>query len=185
MQLKVTKSDGTVEEYLHTKVFGAFNNALALIEQSNVFAAEQFAEAITFYLYQKRGLDTVASDELHLMVQAVLTATGYENAAKAINEFQLNRRLRRARIEIVNDGYGETDDQAMTVSQWTKSQIVADLMKKHHLNQHIARAIGSTVEEKVLNIGMTKIKRSLIKHIVFADMEMILKAQQQLQAVDV
>ncbi len=95
MQLKVTKSDGTVEEYLHTKVFGTFNNALALIEQSNVFAAEQFAEAITFYLYQKRGLDTVASDELLLMVQAVLTATGYENAAEAINEFQLNRRLRR------------------------------------------------------------------------------------------
>lgn len=184
MQLKVIKSDGTVEEYLHTKVLGAFNNALALIEQSNVFAAEQFAEAITFYLYEKRGLDTVASDELHLMVQAVLTATGYENAAEAINEFQLNRRLRRARVEIVDDRYGETDDSDMMVSQWRKSQIVADLMKNHHLDQHVARAIGSTVEEKVLNIGMTKIRRSLIKHIVFADMEMILKAQQQLQAAD-
>ncbi len=184
MQLKVTKSDGTVEEYLHTKVFGTFSNALALIEQSNVFAAEQFAEAITFYLYQKRGLDTVASDELHLMVQAVLTATGYENAAKAINDFQLNRRLRRARVEIVDDSCSETEEQDLMVSQWRKSQIVEDLMKKHHLDQHIARAIGSTVEEKVLNIGMTKIKSSLIKHLVFADMEMILKAQQQLQAVD-
>jgi len=185
VQLKVIKSDGTMEEYLHTKVFGTFNNALALIEQSNVFAAEQFAEAITFYLYQKRGLDRVASDELHLMVQAVLTATGYENAAKALNEFQLNRKLRRARVEIVDDRYGETDDSDLTVSQWRKSQIVADLMKKYHLDQHIARAIGSTVEERVLNIGMTRIRRSLVKHIVFADMEMILKAQQQLQAVGV
>ena len=184
MQLKVIKSDGTVEEYLHTKVLGAFNNAIALIEQANVFAAEQFAEAITFYLYQKRGLDTVASDELHLMVHAVLTATGYENAAKAINEFQLNRRIRRARIEIVDDRYGQYDDSDLTVSQWRKSKIVADLMKNHHLDRHIARAIGSAVEEKVLNIGMTKIRRSLVKHIVFADMEMILKAQQQLQAVD-
>ncbi len=29
MQLKVIKSDGSIEEYLHTKVIGTFGNALA------------------------------------------------------------------------------------------------------------------------------------------------------------
>jgi len=43
MQLKVIKADGTLEEYLHTKVIGTINNALASVDESNVFAAEQFA----------------------------------------------------------------------------------------------------------------------------------------------
>jgi hypothetical protein len=184
VQLKVIKSDGAIEEYLHTKVLGTFSNALALIDQPNVFAAEQFAEAITFYLYQKRGAETVTGDEIHLMVQAVLTATGYENAAKALNEYQLNRKLQRSRIEVVENGNDEFDDTALTVDRWSKSKIVKDLMRKNHFDLHIARAVASTVEEKVLNLGMTKIKRSLIKQIVLADMDMILKAQKQLQAVE-
>ena len=85
MQLKVIKADSSIERYLHTKVIGTLSNALALIDQPNVFAAEQFAEAITFYLYRKRGVVKVASDEIHLMVQSALTATGYENAARALN----------------------------------------------------------------------------------------------------
>jgi transcriptional regulator NrdR family protein len=183
VQLKVIKTDGAIEEYLHTKVLGTFSNALALIDQTNVFAAEQFAEAITYYLYQKRGADTITSDEIHLMVQAVLSATGYENAAKALNEYQLNRKLQRARIEVIQNGCAEYDDLDMMLGRWSKSKIVEGLVRKNHLDLHIARVIASTVEQKVLGLGMTKIKCSLIKQLVMADTDTILKAQEQLLAV--
>jgi len=181
MQLKVIKADGSVEQYLHTKVIGTFSNALALIDQPNVFAAEQFAEAITFYLYRKRGVVTVTSDEIHLMAQAVLTATGYENAAHAMNEHRLNRQLKRGRIEVIDGDESTAEDADMRVCRWNKSRIVKDLIRKDKIDRHMARAIASSVEERVLNLGMTQIRRSLITELVAADTDALLKLQKQLQ----
>lgn len=181
MQLKVIKADGSVEQYLHTKVIGTFSNALALIDQPNVFAAEQFADAITFYLYRKRGVVTVTSDEIHLMAQAVLTATGYENAARAMNEHRLNRQLKRGRIEVVDGDESNGQDDPMRLCLWNKSRIVEDLVRKDKINRHTARAIASLVEERVLNLGMTQIRRSLIAELVAADTATMLQLQKQLQ----
>jgi transcriptional regulator NrdR family protein len=181
MQLKVVKADGSVEQYLHTKVIGTFSNALALIDQTNVFAAEQFAEAITFYLYRKRGVVTVTSNEIHLMAQAVLTATGYENAARALNEHRLNRQLKRGRIEVIDGDEPTAQDDAMRLCQWNKSRIVKDLIRKDKIDRNLARAIASSVEEKVLNLGMTRIRRSLIAELVAADTDVLLQVQKQLQ----
>ena len=54
-------------------------------------------------------------------------------------------------------------------------------MRTEKLDRHLARAIASSVEEKVLNLGMTRIRRSLIKELVLADMETMLLVQKQLQ----
>lgn len=177
MQLKVIKADGSVEEYLHTKIIGTMSNALALVEQPNIFAAEQFAEAITFHLYKKRDAGAITSEEVHLMVQAVLVATGYENASHALNEYHLNRRLKRRRIEVVGESGADES------RQWKKSQIVCDLMSKQGCDRKIARAIASAVEQKVLNLGMMSIKSGLIKQLVLADTEAMMRAHKQLQTV--
>ena len=181
MQLKVVKADGCLEKYLHTKVIGTFSNALALIDQPNVFAAEQFAEAITFYLYRRRGVVTVTSDEIHLMIQAVLTATGYENAARALNEHRLNRQLKRGRIEVVDGHESGSGNETRRMCLWNKSRIAGDLIRKDKIDRNMARAIASSVEEKVLNLGMTRIRRSLIAELVAADTDAMLKVQKQLQ----
>ena len=55
MQLKVRKEDGSVEEYLHTKVMGAISNALASAGEADIFVAEQLAEVVTYYLYQQQN----------------------------------------------------------------------------------------------------------------------------------
>jgi hypothetical protein len=185
MQLKVIKSDGSVERYLHTKVIGTLSNALALIDQANVFAAEQFAEAITFYLYRRRGVVTVTSDEIHLMIQAVLTATGYENAARALNSYHLNRKLKRGRIEVIDGDESTEEDLAMRLRQWNKSRIADDLMRKDGLNRPVARAIASSVEERVMNLGMARVRRSLIRELVMADADAMLQVQSQLQTSNV
>jgi hypothetical protein len=180
MQLKVIKADGHLEEYLHTKVIGTFSNALGLVDDMNIFAAEQFAEAVTFYLYEKRDSQMVTVEEIHLMTQSVLTATGYENAAVALNEHRLNRKLARNRIEVIDDS---DSDSMLRVNRWDKSRIAQDLTRIERIEPQIARAIASAVEEKVLNLGMTRIRRTLIVQLVLADTDAMLAAQNQLLMV--
>lgn len=184
MQLKVIKADGQLEEYLHTKVMGTFSNALGLVDDMNIFAAEQFAEAVTFYLYGKRDSHMVTSDEIHLMIQSVLSATGYEHAGVALNEHRLNRKLMRSRIEVLDDEFDDGGESSgLEVNRWDKSRIVNDLMRIESIEPQTARAIASSVEEKVLNLGMTKIRRSLIRQLVLADTDAMLEAQYQLQMI--
>ena len=180
-RLKVIKADGSTEQYLHTKVIGSFNYALDLIDQPNVFAAEQFAEAVTFHLYKKNQTHTVTSEEIFLMVLAVLDATGYGNAALALRESHLNRKLRRRRIEVIKNTASGPDDIESITCQWNKSIIAEDLVKIHGFDRQIARAIASTVEQKVLSLGITRIPSSLIKQLVFIDMDTTIKAEKQLQ----
>ena len=175
MQLKVIKNDGSIEEYLHTKVMGTISNAFDLLGEPNIFAAEQFAEVITFHLYQKQGAVAVTSDQIHLMIQAVLTATGYDMAAQALNEHRLSRKLKRKRIEIIDEKDSES------AQRWNKGKIAGGLMKKRGFGRHLARAIASAVEEKVLRLEITRIRLSLIRQLVLADTETMVNAQRQLQ----
>ena len=183
MHMKVIKADGSVEEYLHTKVIGTFGNALALVDDANVFAAEQFAEAVTFYLYEKRQTQRVTSEEIHLMMQAVLSATGYEHAAGALNEHRLNRKLRRNRVEVVDDGIENPLTPESGSSRWDKAKIVRRLVKLKKIDRQIARAIAGGVEEKALNLNMARVPGSLVEQLVLADTSAMLAAQRQLQMV--
>jgi hypothetical protein len=181
MQLKVIKSDGSVEEYMHTKVIGALSNALAAVGEPSVFAAEQLAEVVTFYLYQQKDRHLISSDEIHLMVQSVLTSTGFEHAAAALKEHRLSRCIKRNRVEVVGNGDGEAF-ASNEVNSWDKSRVVEHLIEGN-ISRSTARAIASMVEDKVLRLEMTKVPRSLIKQLVTVDTETMLEAEEQLLAV--
>lgn len=181
MPLEVAKSDGSVELYLHTKVFGTFSNALALVDESNVFAAGQFAEAVTFYIHQGNTNRAIKSEEIHLLIQSVLNATGYPGAARALNEFHLDRKLKRKRIEVIENVFGDPDLPDLARWRWSKSRIVDDLMERHGLDHDVARVVAASVEEKVLGLGMMRIPGSLIRELVLADRDAMLLANEQLQ----
>lgn len=190
-QLKVVKTNGTVEEYLHTKVIGTISNALACVEQSDVYVAEHLAEVVTFFLYHKQKRRRVTSDEIFSIIKAVLTATNYEDAAVALSEHRFERRLKRSRIEVVSVDIQQLSDahlldkseQSSDRARWDKSRVVDDLITKHNINRQTARTIASMVEEKIFSMGLTVVPVSLIKQLVMADAAAILRAQQQLQAV--
>ena len=61
MQIRILKSDGQTEPYLHTKVLGSFNHALTHAGDC-LYAAEQMAEAVTFYLYRQIRHGTISTD---------------------------------------------------------------------------------------------------------------------------
>ena len=194
MQLKVIKADGTVEEYLHTKVIGTINNALGRTGQADMYIAEELAEVVTYYLYHRPDQHDVTSNEVFSIVKAVLTATGHEEAAIALSEYHFERRLKRSRIEVASVDIQELADAELlgraepacgghSRSRWDKARIVKDLVTKHGVSRQTARTIASMVEEKVFNMGITLVPASLIKQLVLGDAAAVLRAQRQLQGV--
>ncbi|MGB2865542.1 MAG: hypothetical protein WBC05_19585 [Sedimentisphaerales bacterium] len=190
-QLKVIKADGSIEEYLHTKVMGTINNALGEVDQANIDIAEQFAEVVTFFLYNQYNRRTVTSGDVFSMIKVVLAATGYEDAAVALSEHYFERKLKRSRIEVVPiDVQDLADAELLTGAEettgrfrWNKSRIVGDLIDGHGVCRQTARTIAAMVEERVFNVGMTLVPSSLIKQLVLGDTATVLRAQRQLQAV--
>ena len=191
MQLKVIKADGTVEEYLHTKVIGTINNALGRIGQADMYIAEELAEVVTYYLYHRQDQHNVTSNEVFSIIKAVLTATGHEEAALALSEYQFERKLKRSRIEVVSVDIQEPADaellgsieQLHSRSRWDKAKIVNNLVTKHNFPRQTARTIASMVEEKIFNLGITLVPVGLVKQLVLGDAAAVLRAQRQLQGV--
>ena len=190
-QLKVIKADGSIEEYLHTKVMGSINNALGQIDQANIDVAEQFAEVVTFFLYNQYNRRTVTSGDIFSMIKVVLADTGYEDAAVSLSEHHFGRKLKRSRIEVVPIDVRDLTDAELLAgagestgrSRWNKSRIIGDLIAGHGICRQTARTIAAMVEEKVFNVGMTLIPSSLIRQFVLGDTAIVLRAQRQLQIV--
>ena len=190
-QLKVIKADGSIEEYLHTKVMGTINNALGDIDLANIDIAEEFAEVVTFFLYNQYNRRTVTSSDIFSMIKVVLSATGFEDAAVALSEHHFERKLNRSRIEVATiDVQDMTDaellagaDGSTVRSRWDKSRIVEDLVNGYGISRQTARTVAAMVEEKVFKMGMTLVPSSLIKQLVLGDTASVLRAHQQLQPV--
>lgn len=191
VQLKVVKTDGTIEEYLHTKIIGTITNALAQAGQADMHVAEHLAEVVTYFLYHKKNVRTVNSGEIFSVIKAVLTATKYEDAAIAMSEHHYQRKLKRSRIEVVPIDVEQLADAEMLLgceqsirrARWDKSRIVNDLVGRHDVERQTARTIASMVEEKVFSMGLTVVPASLVKQLVLGDTASLLHAQRQLQTV--
>lgn len=191
MQLKVIKADGSVEQYLHTKVIGTISNALGSNGWPDTYVAEELAEVVTYYLYNRQNRRSATSSEILSIIKAVLSATSYEDAAAALSEHHFERRLKRSRIEVASIDIEELADaeKLCTIehldgrSRWEKSRIVKDLVDKHGVSRQTARMIASMVEEKIFNMGLTLVPASLVKQLVLSDAAAVLRAQRQLQTV--
>lgn len=191
MQLKVIKADGSEEEYLHTKVVGTISNALGGIGATDISTAEHLTEVVTYFLYHERTAGLITSGEIFSIIQAVLTAADYEEAASVLSEYHYQRKLKRCRIEVVSVDIQELADAEILCkgeespgrTRWDKSRIVRDLVSKYDVGQQTARAIASMVEEKVFGMGIKLVPASLVKQLVLGDAATVLRAEQQLQTV--
>jgi hypothetical protein len=190
-RVKVVKADGSEEDYLHTKVVGTICHALDGVGRADIHVAEELAEAVTYYLFGSRRERKIGSGEVFSIVQAVLAATGYEDAAAALSEHHYQRRMRRGRTEVIAARLAGVRDAGMMQSairegrrsRWDKSRIVADLVGEHGLGVQSARTIAGMVEEKIFGMQMTQVTTSLINQVVLSDAAAVLEAESQLQMV--
>jgi hypothetical protein len=190
-QLEVTKTDQSVEEYLHTKVLGTINNAFDQNGLPDVFLAQELADVVTYYLYHNENTPkkVVSSSEILSIIKVVLTTTGHDAAAAALANHHYERRLKRNRVEVasihvndLSDAQRLWDSTALgQTAPWTKSLIAADLMTDYDMSRQSARAIATIVEERVFNVGINLVPASLIKVLVLSDAAMVLRAQEHLQ----
>jgi transcriptional regulator NrdR family protein len=190
-QLQVIKADGTTEEYLHTKVIGTINNALSAAGRADIAMAEDLAEVVTYYLYRGQQQRRVSSSEILAMIKAVLVSTGYEAAAVALGEHVLDRRLKRARVEVLAldvQSFHDVEDLSRRGHPpermpWDKAKIVFDLTAESGMARQTARAVAALVEERIFKMGMSQVPRSLIKQMVLGEAAAMLRAQKELHAL--
>ncbi|MDH4203022.1 MAG: hypothetical protein OEV87_09015 [Phycisphaerae bacterium] len=174
MQIQVLKADGSTESYLHTKVLGTLHRAMAAVESDCLETAQMLSDAVTYFLYRHPDSKALTTDQIHQMVLTVLDGAGFGAASEALNAHRLNRRLQRRRLEVLDSEY----------PVWDKRCIVRDLMEHYCLERSLARAIAGAVEEKVLRMGVLRIRKGTIRHLMIADMETLLEAQYQLNAAE-
>lgn len=181
-QLKVVKADGSQEDYLHTKIIGTINSALACIDTSDLELAEQLSQVVTYYIY-RNNRHSITSNEIFSIIKAVLASTPYEAAAAELTKHHFLRKLRRSRIEVISTQENDLNDvlagkthKYVSEGLWNKSKIVSFLTELHNLDCQTARTIASMVEEKVLGLSQTKISTKLIKQFILADAEGVLRA---------
>lgn len=188
-QLQVVKADGSIEEYVHTKVIGTISIALSEVGQDSVYMAEQLADVVTYYLYHQENAHSVTSSEIFSIIAAILTETGYEDAADALSEYHFKRKFKRLRTEVISiDIQSITDAQVLAdieqpygVSRWDKSRIVNSLIRKYDFDYPASRMIASMVEDRIFNMEITTVPTSLIKQIVLSEAAMVMRAQRQMQ----
>jgi hypothetical protein len=192
-KLTVVKADGTREEYFHTKVVGTVANALGSMGRPDIHAAQEIAEAVTFFLYRTvqpgAAQISISANEILSIIKTVLADTGFEEAAIAISEHHFERKLKRCRVEVTPgrpDGLSDAeelyaDHSNQTRSKWDKSLIVEYLVARHRLHRQTARTIASMVEEKVFNLGLPVIPAGLVKQLVLNDAAAVIRAQNQMQ----
>ena len=189
MQLRVEKADGSIEVYLHTKVLGTIAAALADSGSYQEGKPEQLAEAVTTFLRRRYGNTSVSSDEIHSMIEVVLTDTGHEDAALALHEYRMNRQIKRRRLEVVHVEKTDTAGSHpkihllsadYTVGPWNKSEIVRDLEGESELPHNLAQAIASSVEEKALALGCRRITSALVRELVCNEMLAMRQAESAL-----
>ncbi len=188
-QLNVIKSDGSIEDYMHTKVLHTINRALLASGEHETYISEHLAEVITYFLYGERTGSEIHSSEILEAIKISLAATGYEKAAEILSERHYRRRIQRNRIEIFYvDGEEISDAERLLELQrhagrsvWSKSIVVDDLVNNAGLDRNSARAIAAMVEEKVLGMQVGRVSSSLVKQLVLNDTASVLYAQKQLQ----
>jgi hypothetical protein len=174
MQIRITKADGSTEAYLHTKVLGSLHRAMAAVQPDCLETAQMLSDSVTYFLYRRFKGETLTTDQIHQMILTVLEGAGFAAGAEALTTHRLNRRLQRRRISV--------SDSEWPV--WNKGLIVRDLVEHYRTDEALARVIAGLVEEKVLRMGATHIRKGLIRHLVMTDMEDLLDAHHELTATE-
>lgn len=188
MQLKVIKTDGSLEDYIHTKILKTICSCLPRDVDSDIITAEQLTEAVTFYLYNNYNRNVITSSELLTIVQLVLTETGYDAAAATLAENYHTRLMHRRRTEVINIEVNDLSDAQMfeniknlsMADPWDKSRIVKWLTEKHNIEHDNARTIAAIVEEKILQLNLSCIPASVVKQLALTEAAMIINASKQL-----
>lgn len=182
MVVKVIKSDGAVEEYLHTKVLLSVTNALEAACEWDGDVAQELAGAVTTHIYE-RSERHIRSSEILSMILEVLRATGFDEAAARFEEHHHSRNLGRRRTEVVDaelsDAAGaESIHTAQEVSRWSKNAVAEHIMRKYGLERDCARAAAGRVEEKVLAMGMSRVWSGLVRQLAAAEAAAVIKARE-------
>lgn len=181
---KVRKRDGRIVPFDRSKIADAIFKAAEAVGGKDATLAEELSKAVTFYLERTFGPDGIPDiEDIQDAVEKVLIETGHAKTAKAYILYRdmRNRMRREMRVRKEVRDRSSTTDVVLLVSApkrdevtpWDKRKIVEALIREAGVSEGVAGAIASSVEEKVLNSGLTQVTTGLIRELV--DNELFLR----------
>lgn len=173
MQVKVIKSDTSVENYIYTKVLGTILNSLNADDIQDLETAQELCNAITYFIYHKRDKQLIKSSEIFSMVLTVLSQTGFTKSANYLEQHYYTRKLKRNRIQVVDIEVDSPLKAALArkiyetgqTSSWDKSKVVRWLNEKYAIEIQTARTVAACVEDKIISFNTTIVTTGLIRQI--------------------
>jgi ribonucleoside-triphosphate reductase len=175
---QVKKRDGKIVPFDREKITEAIFKAAKAVGGSDRQLADELSRVVTMFLEKDFPDGSVPSiEDIQDMVEKVLIETGHAKTAKAYILYRQKRTEIRehaiVRSEKESPQADSTDRMMLLVEgraveetqPWDREKIVQALIREADLDERVARTIAKTVENRILDSGMTSISTALIREL--------------------
>ena len=155
-QTVVTKRDGTVERFSFPKL----NNCLAVAMRSLAYdprLAGPLTKAVALHLQEWTGTSPPTTSYVYRCVLSVLQQTGLSDIADVLATHRRERRIRRARIQVVDPAVSSVRGEP-----WRKSVLVESLQSRYGLRHAVSRFMAGQIEARVFALNYRLVSRSFV-----------------------
>ncbi len=166
--LIIRKRDGTAESFSRAKMVACLMRPLhETCDADPPATAEALAESVLQHLEQAQINAAIPSVRLREFVEAVLSQTGYLQAADALKHHARLREQQRRQIHVA---YFHERRGTFVHRRWSKSAVVANLRTEHDLESCVARCVAGVVESAVLRCGLKVVTTGLIDQMIQSEL---------------
>lgn len=172
----VRKRDGRIVPFDKTKITDAIFKAAEAIGGSDRKLADELADTVVRFLEREHAAQIPGIEDIQDMVEKVLIETGHARTAKAYILYRQKRAEIRAKAVVRSERRQQVDstDRLLLVegraeeetSPWDRRRIADALTREADLDRRIAESVAKSVENRVLDSGLTRVSSALIRELV-------------------
>lgn len=171
---KILARDGRQVLYDPARVVASILDAIRAAGHPDESLADKLAPMVEFGLTRYYGALPTLDDVAHCIEQSLRSVT----ESPAIADAYLARRRQRQRLREVSltpgdhsaGGPSVAGVSADTLGEWNRSRIEAALVRERDLPLDEAKAIGRSVEQRILKAGLSHLSTALIRAMVDAEL---------------
>ncbi len=176
----VKKRNGKIVEFKLSKISEAIFLAAQSVGGKDKELAKALAAEVEKNILKKSNGDIPTIEDIQDGVENILIEKGHARTAKSYILYRERRAKMRSKLKVIKkeEGKSDTTDKNLLVEasskdrieKFDKRKIAAALEREAELAPELAEKIASSVEDKIINSGISQLSASLIRELVTNDM---------------
>lgn len=159
-QIVVTKSDGTLERFNLAKLANCLATVMGQCANDPRLAGP-LSKAVAMHLQEWRDAAPPTTNYVYRCVRSVLQQTGLEDVADLLAAHRRERRLRRARVRVVDPASRKADGEP-----WRKAPVIVALQQHFGVGGAVARFLAGRVERQVFALDYRLVSRAFLWELI-------------------